>query len=552
MTEQKPPKLDDKSFELTHKGLSDEERKARLRELKNYLDYYQEHFLGYQVNQDLHAVREDLSHFLGVHTNNIGDPYVDSNLATHTKPLEKAVLKRYAELWGISPYDPSSSEKAWNSAWGYVLSMGSSEGNVYGLLNARDYLSGKILLAKPGEDPGLLMSQAAASAPYLDTPAKRANALQPVAFFSQDSHYSVAKAAHTLAIPTFGEIGNKYYNESHDYQACGYQNGWPAEIPSNADGSINIDRLVTTVDFFARKGHPVLVVCNLGTTFKGAYDNVGQIAQRLQKEVFDRYSMGEREFTVKTKGRTPIKDKRRAFWIHVDGALGASYLPYLKKAHDAKMLDDEKVDIPDFDFRIKQVGSIVTSGHKYPGSPWACGIYMTRREFEIQPPPMAAYVASPDTTFGGSRNGFSPIVLWNQLARYSEEEQVRRIAASVKLARQTYHKLKELGKRLGRDLRPGYTPETLSVQFLQPNKRIVRKYSLASVPIDETTTLCHLFVMPHVTEDGALKNLLEDLETDATAFEQDGAGGQAAPPEEYQASDTAEWQALLGTNRGFM
>ncbi|MEV0057690.1 pyridoxal-dependent decarboxylase, partial [Saccharopolyspora shandongensis] len=452
MTEQKPPKLDDKSFELTPKGLNDKERIARLGELKKYLDYYQEHFLGYQVNQDLHAIREDLSHFLGVHTNNIGDPYVDSNLATHTKPLERAVLKRYAELWGISPYDPSSSEKAWNSAWGYVLSMGSSEGNVYGLLNARDYLSGKILLANPGDDPGLLMSQAAASAPYLDTPAKRANALQPVAFFSQDSHYSVAKAAHTLAIPTFGEIGNKYYSEAHDYQACGYQDGWPAEIPSNADGSINIDRLVTTVDFFARKGHPVLVVCNLGTTFKGAYDNVGHIARRLQKDVFDRYSMGEREFTVNTKGRTPIKDKRRAFWIHVDGALGASYLPYLKKAHDAKMLGDEKVDIPDFDFRIKQVSSIVTSGHKYPGSPWACGIYMTRREFEIQPPPMAAYVASPDTTFAGSRNGFSPIVLWNQLARYSEEEQVRRIAASVKLARQTYNKLKELGKRLGKDL----------------------------------------------------------------------------------------------------
>ncbi|MEV5542127.1 pyridoxal-dependent decarboxylase [Saccharopolyspora shandongensis] len=551
MTEQKPPELDDKSFELTPKGLSDEERRARLGKLKNYLDYYQERFLGYQVNQDLHAIREDLSHFLGVHTNNIGDPYVDSNLATHTKPLEKAVLKRYAELWGISPYDRSS-EKAWKSAWGYVLSMGSSEGNVYGLLNARDYLSGKILLANPGDDPGLLMSQAAASAPYLDTPAKRANALQPVAFFSQDSHYSVAKAAHTLAIPTFGEVGNKYYSGSHEYQTCGYQDGWPAEIPSNADGSINIDRLVTTVDFFARKGHPVLVVCNLGTTFKGAYDNVGQIAKRLQKEVFDRYSMGEREFAVNTKGGTPIKDKRRAFWIHVDGALGASYLPYLKKAHDAGMLGDEKVDIPDFDFRIKQVSSIVTSGHKYPGSPWACGIYMTRREFEIQPPPMAAYVASPDTTFAGSRNGFSPIVLWNQLARYSEEEQVRRIAASVKLARQTYLKLKDLGKRLDKDLRPGYTPETLSVQFLQPNERIVRKYSLASVPIDETTTLCHLFVMPHVTEDGALKSLLEDLETDPAAFKQDGAGGQAAPPVEYQASETADWQALLGTNRGFM
>ncbi|KAA5828460.1 hypothetical protein F1721_28920 [Saccharopolyspora hirsuta] len=552
MTAQKPPKLDDESFELTRKGLSDEERTARLGELKEYLDYYQERFLGYQVNQDLGVIRDDLSPFLGVHTNNIGDPYVDSNLATHTKPLEKAVLKRYAELWGIRPHDPANNEQAWKSAWGYVLSMGSSEGNVYALLNARDYLSGKILLANPGADPGLLMSQAEVSAPYLNTPAKRANALQPVAFFSQDSHYSVAKAAHTLAIPTFGEVGNKYYSEFREFEDCGYEDCWPAEIPSNDDGSIDVDKLVTTVDFFARRGHPVLVVCNLGTTFKGAYDNVGEVARRLQDEVFDRYSMGQREFTVNTKSGTPVKDKRRAFWIHVDGALGASYLPYLKKAHDAGLLAGEDLEIPDFDFRVPQVSSIVTSGHKYPGSPWACGIYMTRREFQIQPPPMAAYVASPDTTFAGSRNGFSPIVLWNQLAKHPEEEQVRRVAESVNLARRTYERLKKIGEQRKLDLHAGYTPETLSVQFLRPNKHLVRKYSLASVPISETTTLCHLFVMPHVTEDGALKSLLDELETDDNAFETDGTGGHVAPPTAYQVSETAEWQALFGSNRGFV
>ncbi|GAA0517736.1 hypothetical protein GCM10011581_21960 [Saccharopolyspora subtropica] len=546
---EKAPKLDDEFFELPRKGLSDEDRKAALKELKAYLDHYQQNFLGYQVNQNLAEVREDLAPFLGVHTNNIGDPYVNSNLATHTKPLEKAVLKRYAQLWGIKPYTSENSEQGWTSAWGYVLSMGCSEGNVYALLNARDYLSGKILLANPGPDPGLLMSQAEVWAPYLDTPAKRANALQPVAFFSADTHYSVAKAAHTLAIPTFGEVGAKYYSEFGEYETCGYTGGWPAEIPSNRDGSIDIDRLVTTVDFFARRGHPILLICNLGTTFRGAYDNVGEIAQRLQREVFDRYSMNEREFSVNTKGGTPIKDKRRAFWIHVDGALGASYLPFLKKALADGLLKPDEVDftIPDFDFRVEQVSSIVTSGHKYPGSPWPCGIYMTRRKFQLQPPPMAAYVASPDTTFAGSRNGFSSIVLWNQLARFSEQEQVEGIVQAVQLAKETAEALRKL---VG-ESKVEHTDGTLSVQFPRPNDKIVRKYSLASVQTGENTTMCHLFVMPHVLDRKALDSLLADLKAD-DAFEPAAAMGVEPAPVEYQASESNEWQVLLGTNRGFM
>ncbi len=57
------------------------------------------------------------------------------------------MLSYLARLWHGVPTDPGNKE----SCWGYVLSMGSTEGNMYALWNARDYLSGKRLL---GESEG--------------------------------------------------------------------------------------------------------------------------------------------------------------------------------------------------------------------------------------------------------------------------------------------------------------------------------------------------------------------------------------------------------------
>ncbi|MFD2284413.1 hypothetical protein ACFSUJ_34900 [Streptomyces lusitanus] len=50
------------------------------------------------------------------------------------------------------------------------------------------------------------------------------------------------------------------------------------------------------------------------------------------------------------------------------------------------------------------------SGHKWPGAPWPCGIYMTKVKYQISPPSQPEYIGAPDTTFAGSRNGFSPLI----------------------------------------------------------------------------------------------------------------------------------------------
>ncbi|GAB2518785.1 PLP-dependent aminotransferase family protein [Nocardiopsis aegyptia] len=513
------PSISDADFALTSKGMSGAERTAALKKLKDYLGYYRDNFLGYQVNQDLRSVAADLPELLKVHSNNIGDPFTDSNLMTHTKPLERAVLAYYAELWGAEPYRNTSANdpEELETAWGYVLSMGSSEGNVYGLLNARDYLTGKYLLARPHTLPdGSVSGVPKVSLAQAEPPKDNPNAHSPVIFFSHDTHYSVAKAAHTLNIPSFGEVGNRRYKA--DAQRVMGTGTWPKEVPSTGGdagpGTIDVDKLVKAVDFFGGKGHPVVLVLNLGSTFKGAYDDVEGVLKRLGP-VFTEHGMNER--TVEQEDGTT--DRRNAYWIHVDGALGANYLPFLRMAQDQKLVAREP-RVPAFDFRLSNPGihSIVSSGHKYPGSPWPCGVFMTRRKYQLQPPPLPAYVGSPDTTFAGSRNGFSAAVLWNFFAQHSYADQVTMVVRCHDTAVRTAEALRKVDEKLRAHGKEGLdvelSPHSLSVRFRMPAAKYVRKYSLANVAIatghDTVKHYSHLFTMPHVT-DALIKELVADL-----------------------------------------
>jgi histidine decarboxylase len=247
-------------------------------------------------------------------------------------------------------------------------------------------------------------------------------------------------------------------------------------------------------------------VLNLGSTYRGAHDNVPDIVDRLKS------FLKPRALIVDGKPET-----RNNYWIHIDGALGATYLPFLEWAYERDLLAPSSIPPLMFDFRVPQVSSIVTSGHKYPGAPWACGIYMTRSELQLKPPKEAEYVSSPDTTFGGSRNGFSPIVLWNNIAKHSDSTQVEMIAACMKLAQDTAAELEktlqEVAKKDAEALK-GHaspyverTPHSLSIVFPRPRPKIVKEFSLANVTVEAkgpdkgTVQKSHLFVMPHVNKD---------------------------------------------------
>ena len=194
-------------------------------------------------------------------------------MTLNAKVMERAVLDYLGTLWHARQPGQPSNENVPSSYWGYVLSMGSTEGNLFGLWSARDYLAGRALYRKAGGEV------ACVEAPTLQ---EEPNAYRPVAFYSEDTHYSVIKVLCTLAINSFHQLGEAEYPGQ-----CPFNGGrWPLAVPSQGGdwgpGAIDIGKLAALVAFFAEKGHPIIVVLNYGTTFKGAYDDVRAAGEALE------------------------------------------------------------------------------------------------------------------------------------------------------------------------------------------------------------------------------------------------------------------------------
>jgi len=539
---------DARVFALPAGGLDDEQRLHALDRMDAYLTGKRRHLLGYQATQEMGGSALDLGRFMQHNINNLGDPFQSGGYKPNTKVVERAVLDYYAALWHAKgPYDADDPE----SYWGYVLSMGSTEGNMYALWNARDYLSGKALIQSPAGPSGAPRSVRATAEPG------NPNAHRPVAFYSEDTHYSFAKAVHVLGVETFHAVAVEQYPDECPLTgpAAAGPRDWPTEVPSRSGpsghssdgtGEIDIDALAVLVEFFAAKGHPIFVSLNLGSTFKGAHDDVRQVCERLLP-IFERHGLIQGEVTYGRDPRTgePLTDLRRRFWIHVDGALGAGYVPFLRMAgaDPARFGWAPDAHLPEFDFGITlptrefgdldMVSSIAMSGHKWPGAPWPCGIYMTKVKYQISPPSQPEYTGAPDTTFAGSRNGFSPLVLWDHLSRYSYRDQVDRIRRSQELAAYLEHRLRSLEQEKGVELWPARTPGAITVRFRKPGPELVTKWSLSSqdvllTPGDETTrrSYVHVFLMSSVDR-SKLDALLDDLADDPAIL---GAAPLAATP----------------------
>jgi histidine decarboxylase len=490
--------LDSKLFKLSNTPLTDDRQKKALGQLETYLKAQQENFLGYQMNEKLNYSKK-LSFMLDVHTNNIGDPFINGNCTVNTKIMERAVLDYFANLWHVQSPSVKTNEESY---WGYILSMGSTEGNLYALYNARDYLKGKALYQEPDGNLSYVR-------PLKDS-AHSKHAYHPIAFYSQDTHYSITKIVRALEIRTFYEVGEKEYKGQCPITPDGQ---WPKEVPSEngnaGPGSVDVDKLVKLVEFFAVTGSPPLIILNMGTTFKGAYDDVEKVGNRL-KPILEKYKLDKRMVEY-----APGKfDERTGYWIHVDGELGASYLPFLEKARDRI-----KKPVPKFDFALPFVHSIVTSAHKYPGCPMPSGIYMTKRKYQIAPPDDPEYIGSPDTTFAGSRNAIAPAVLWCYYANTSDEIEIEKVLKVEDTATYAETKLKELDHECQRH---GYTlwversPLAVAIRFRDPeNRDIIFKYSLSQMVLNidgerEARKYVHIFIMQSVTRK-IIDELVEDL-----------------------------------------
>jgi len=486
-------------------SFSPERYLSALEAVRSYLNEKREWFSGYQGNQDLHY--KDLADFLDMQINNIGDPYTEGNFRMSNKFQERAVLKFFSQLWGaelpsrlsqVTSADAPSEvgdariQSYYDEAWGYVLSMGCTEGNMYALRNARDYLKGKfpipILTGKhvtmletnksdstklrphvyfsrarrtgsyagfekdfphelyrgeaksitPPEMPTTTAAEAAAM-PAASTEVDHSH--EPVLLYSKASHYSIAKIRDMLELESPFTISQKY-PALFDYQELSEQ------IAMNEDQTMNLDALVKVAKLLTDRGFPIIICFNYGTTFTGAHDDVEEAYRRLLQGGCLKLD----EWAITSRDETKYF-KRPNFWIHVDGALGAFYGPYFSRPElrrlAAKVLNVEEKSLPRlprFDFGLGHVMSIAMSGHKVMGAPFPTGIVMTKRKFLLEFREVD-YIGTNDTTLSGSRSGLGVLIMWSYLAKHSFADHIRKYAALYQMATDAQIRLEEVLRR---------------------------------------------------------------------------------------------------------
>ncbi|NDG26286.1 MAG: histidine decarboxylase [Proteobacteria bacterium] len=371
-------------FKRTQMDENSAELQQSLNSLYDELVEKSQTYIGYPNSQLLD--NHNLSPFLNLTINNVGDPFVGNN-GMNTFQQEKELLEFFGNLLKLET----------NDLWGYVTN-GGTEGNLFGLYLARER--------------------------YPDG----------VVFFSEESHYSLNKVVKILGL-----------------KCC--------IIPSQGHGEIDYSELSRSIK--SLQHYPVIMNANIGTTMKGAIDNIDKIKQVLKENQISRS------------------------YLHCDGALFGTMLPLLEGA-------------PRVDFSCA-IDSIAISGHKFLGSPIPCGVVLTRKS-KIQLVQNAVeYIKSFDSTVSGSRDGFSVLVLWQVIKKLGVQGLKDRVLNCMEMTEYTLKVLRQISW-------PAWcNPHSNIVVIKKPPVPLIEKWHLAS-----EDNISHVILMPGIGRE-KIDHFIQDL-----------------------------------------
>ena len=272
--------------------------------------------------------------------------------------------------------------------WGYVTS-GGTEGNMYGLYLARE--------------------------------------LHPngIVYFSEQTHYSVPKILRL-------------------------QNTRNIMIRSLPSGEMDYEDLREAIRI--HRDVPPIIFANIGTTMRGAIDDLGKI-----KAIFEEFAIPE-------------------YYIHADAALSGMILPFLENTPPWNFADG--------------VDSISISGHKLIGSPVPCGVVLAKKSHVDRVSRLVEYVGVSDTTIAGSRSSFSPLVLWYALRSLGEEGLRDIVKQSLEMADYAIEELRKRGINAWRNT------NSITVVFPRPPEAMMERWVIA--PHGD---IGHIITLPHVTRE---------------------------------------------------
>ena len=142
----------------------------------------------------------------------------------------------------------------------------------------------------------------------LDTP----TAFSPVAFYSHETHYSIMKVMEAMAVHTFYKVGMEKYP-----QDCPLGTDWPLAVPCEGGGDAGLGTIdINFGRLFSAKGHPIIVIFNYGTTFKGANDDIKTAGEALLP-ILKKNGMYERKHHLNDLSDPDAFITRKGFWFHV-------------------------------------------------------------------------------------------------------------------------------------------------------------------------------------------------------------------------------------------
>jgi histidine decarboxylase len=288
--------------------------------------------------------------------------------------------------------------------WGYVTA-GGTEGNMYGLYVARELYP------------------------------------ESICYFSEDTHYSVAKILrlqHTRNIM----------------------------IKSTPEGHFDYEDLRETLRL--HRDVPPIIFANIGTTMKGAIDDLSVIRGILE------------DLAIPSS------------YIHADAALSGMILPFVEHPQAWDFADG--------------ADSISISGHKLLGCPLPCGVALARKANVDRIARSIEYVGALDTTIAGSRSAFAPLMLWYRLRTLKLEGARQMVQSSLKNAEFAVQQLQKRGI-------PAWRHEnSVTVVFLRPPASLMKKWIIAP-----KKDIGHIITLPHVTP-----KLIEEFADDFAAALQSG------------------------------
>jgi tyrosine decarboxylase / aspartate 1-decarboxylase len=265
---------------------------------------------------------------------------------------------------------------------------------------------------------------------------KKCSSSEVAIVYSEDSHYSMPKAANLLDLtsvildvdPDNRKIKQKEFEEKI--------------------------RLAKTngIEHF-------IIVLNLSTTMFGSVDDISAITLFLTANNI-------------------------SFKLHIDAAFGGFIYPFTNSGNE-------------FNFKNQHITSITIDGHKMLQSPYGTGIFLIRKGYmKYVCTNEAQYIPGKDYTLCGSRSGANAVAVWMILRIYgSNGWTVKMMNLSDKACR-LCNKLKSLNIEFFRN--PYLNIIAIKSKFIP--KDIADKYHLVADSYESEPAWYKIVIMPHVKQ----------------------------------------------------